>query len=637
MNGTLIGNTLRGLIYTLRPGNLFYILLTAALIVVAGTLYLGDLTAHFLARAETDTFTWIPPTPRVWGILAVIFLLFVAKTLDNAARIYAGHKNASFLPLSEATAGDLFHYLIGLFFFAILLGAAPFICYNLGIGKNITPYLNGACALIACLLLPALPLSYLNERNASTMLDFPSLAAAIGSIGIVRYLILLILISGATAGVGYAIAHFGQQHLGGQLLATMDSIAANGYDYSKIPLNYYQNAAIIAALACWLIIYIYSAAAWTYPREGEDDEPAMSLNERTRLAITSAHPDASPATAEPPSDNAPQEAPAPATETSPSRLRRTIAAARAVHKTAPPGKQEPQLTAPDAPPPLLRGTSLSGAPAAEKTPAADKQEPQLTDPDAPPPLLRGSSLSDIPAAEKNPAADKQEPQLSNPDAPPRLLRTPKTNIAAVADKSEPHLIPPELELLKEADVTRMRLEEQQTFARVLAEADEHFKHGQIDAGLALLAPYTDTQHDPAIYFPAYQRRYALQPQDTLLHRLMVAAARGSTHCYDLIQPELERIHPAELPADIIRPLAQQAAKRQQYPTVLALTRHFAKNHPEHPHLADNYYLAALALAHNGQTDKALTILQQLLTRYPDHPHRDRFHRAAAQLQDGQTP
>ena len=603
MNGTIIGNTLRGLIYTLRPGNLFYILLTAALIVVAGTLYLGDLTAHFLARAETDTFTWIPPTPRVWGILAVTFLLFVAKTLDNAARIYAGHKNASFLPLSEATAGDLFHYLIGLFFFAILLGAAPFICYNLGIGKNIAPYLNGACALIACLLLPALPLSYLNERNASTMLDFPSLAAAIGSIGIVRYLILLILISGATAGVGYAIAHFWQQHLGGQLLATMDSIAANGYDYSKIPLNYYQNAAIIAALACWLITYIYSAAAWTYPREDEDDEPAMSLNERTRLAIASGHPAASPAAAEPPSDNASQEAPAPAAETSPSRLRRAIAAARAAHKTAPPGKQEPQLT----------------------------------DPDAPPPLLRGTSLSDIPAAEKPTATDKQEPQLSNPDAPPRLLRTPKTNTTAVADKSEPHLIPPELELLKEADVTRMRLEEQQTFARALAEADEHFKHGQIDAGLALLAPYTDTQHDPAIYFPAYQRRYALQPQDTLLHRLMVAAARGSTHCYDLIQPELERINPAELPADIIRPLAQQAVKQQQYLTVLALTRHFAKNHPEHPHLADNYYLAALALAHNGQTDKALPILQQLLTRYPDHPHRDLFRRAAAQLQDGQTP
>ena len=87
MNGTLIGNTLRGLIYTLRPGNLFYILLTAALIVVAGTLYLGDLTAHLLTRTETDTFTWIPPTPRVWGILAVIFLLFITKTLDNAARI----------------------------------------------------------------------------------------------------------------------------------------------------------------------------------------------------------------------------------------------------------------------------------------------------------------------------------------------------------------------------------------------------------------------------------------------------------------------------------------------------------------------------------------------------------------------
>ena len=603
MNGTLIGNTLRGLVYTLRPGNLFYILLTAALIVVAGTLYLGDLTTYLLARAETDTFTWIPPTPRVWGILAVIFLLFVAKTLDNAARICASHKNASFLPLSEVTVGDLLLYLIGLLLLAILLSAAPFICYNLDIGNNITSYLNRACALIACLLLPALPLSYLNERNASTMLDFPSLATAIGSIGVLRYLILLILISGATAGVGYAIAHFWQQHLAGQLPAIMDSIAASGYDYSKIPLHYYQHAAIIAALACWLITYIYSAAAWTYPREDEEDnnEPAMSLHERTRLAIASGHPAASPATTEPPSDNAPQEAPVPATESSPSRLRRAIAAARAAHKTAPPGKQEPQLTDPDAPPPLLRDIGLSNA--------ADKTVP----------------------------ADKQEPQLTPPDAPPRLLRGQKTNTAPATDKNEPHLIPPELELLKEADVTRMRLEEQQTFARVLAEADEHFKHGQIDTGLALLAPYTDADHDPAVYFPAYQRRYALQPQDTLLHRLMVAAARGSAHCYDLIQPELNRINPVELPADIIRPLAQQAAKQQQYLTVLALTRNFAKNHPEHPHLADNYYLAALALAHSGQTDKALPILQQLLARYPDHPHSDLFRRATAQLQDGQTP
>ena len=591
MNGTLIGNTLRGLIYTLRPGNLFYILLTAALIVVAGTLYLGDLTAHLLTRAETDTFTWIPPTPRVWGILAVIFLLFVAKTLDNAARIYAGHKNASFLPLSEATAGDLFHYLIGLFFFAILLGAAPFICHNLGIGKNIAPYLNGTCALTACLLLPALPLSYLDERNAINMLEVPSLAAAIGSIGIVRYLVLLTLLTLAVVGIGYAVQQLWLQHLAGAMTSIMNNMATHQYDYSKIPFIHYQNAAIIAGLISWLLLYIGSAAAWTYPRDDDDDDypataPSPTPNVAENPATTPAQDETPAAGQEGQPDGELAELPA--------RLRQKIAAARATHK------QEPQLTKADAPPQLLRGTTLNEEAATDN------------------------------------AAGKQEPQLTHPDDPPRLLRNQKNTVipAPVIDKNEPHIIPPELELLKDADTTRMSMTEQQTFARTLMQSDDHLRNGEIDEGLALLKPYTDIGHDPAVYFPAYQRCYALQPQDTLLHRPIAAAARGSENCYELIQPELKHIDPAELPADTILPLAQQATKHQQYHTVLALTRNFAKNHPEHPHLTDNYYLAALALAHSGEADKALPILQQLLARYPDHPHIEHIRRTLAELQSG---
>ena len=73
-----------------------------------------------------------------------------------------------------------------------------------------------------------------------------------------------------------------------------------------------------------------------------------------------------------------------------------------------------------------------------------------------------------------------------------------------------------------------------------------------------------------------------------------------------------------LPADWILPLAQTAAGKQHYDTVLKLTRGFAKHHPGHPHIVENYFLSARALAKKGERDKAQQLLQQLLARYPDH-------------------
>ena len=52
--------------------------------------------------------------------------------------------------------------------------------------------------------------------------------------------------------------------------------------------------------------------------------------------------------------------------------------------------------------------------------------------------------------------------------------------------------------------------------------------------------------------------------------------------------------------------------------MLAITRQFAKNHPDHPQLIDNYILAARALAKIGGQDKAQQLLQQMLARFPDH-------------------
>lgn len=177
---------------------------------------------------------------------------------------------------------------------------------------------------------------------------------------------------------------------------------------------------------------------------------------------------------------------------------------------------------------------------------------------------------------------------------------------------------PDFSLLADADTSNLGIEAQKAFALALTRADALLTSNKIDAGLELLAPFADEAHDAAAYFPAYQRIYALKPQYDLLHRLIAAAARGHQPSFDLIRPELERIDPATLPADSVLPLAQFAARQQHYKTVLAITRQFAKNHPDHPQLIDNYILAARALAKIGAVDKAQQLLQQMLTRFPDH-------------------
>ena len=177
---------------------------------------------------------------------------------------------------------------------------------------------------------------------------------------------------------------------------------------------------------------------------------------------------------------------------------------------------------------------------------------------------------------------------------------------------------PDFSLLTDADTSNMGIETQKAFALALTRADALLTSNKIDAGLELLAPFADETHDAAAYFPAYQRIYALKPQYDLLHRLIAAAARGHQPSFDLIRPELESIDPATLPADSVLPLAQFAARQQHYKTVLAITRQFAKNHPDHPQLIDNYILAARALAKSGAEDKAQQLLQQMLARFPDH-------------------
>lgn len=215
-----------------------------------------------------------------------------------------------------------------------------------------------------------------------------------------------------------------------------------------------------------------------------------------------------------------------------------------------------------------------------------------------------------PVAESNDDIDEAEQQAIAATLSLRGLASPETQNADA---------PPDFSLLADADISGMALDTQKALASALARADVLLASNRIDAGLALLTPFCDDKHDAAAFFPAYRRIYALAPQYALLQRLITAAAHGHQPSFELIRPELERIDPAELPAEQVFPLAQFAARQQHYPTVLAITRHFAKNHPTHPQLIDNYLLAARALAKTGHTDKAQQMLTQMLARFAAHP------------------
>ena len=223
----------------------------------------------------------------------------------------------------------------------------------------------------------------------------------------------------------------------------------------------------------------------------------------------------------------------------------------------------------------------------------------------------------------SPAASRQQQTPPAQPAAPSLHKTPPIQPAAAE---------PDFRLLADADTRDMGIETQKAFALALARADALIRRGDNLSAIALLKTYANEQRDVAAYFPAYARLYRLEPQPALLHRLIHSAATGHRPSYDLIHDTLEHSDPTTLPADSILPLAQQAGKQQHYRTVLNLTRNFAKNHPNHPHLVENYYLAALALAKTGAVDKALPLLQQLHTRYPDHPRAAIIAQAIARLQ-----
>ena len=199
--------------------------------------------------------------------------------------------------------------------------------------------------------------------------------------------------------------------------------------------------------------------------------------------------------------------------------------------------------------------------------------------------------------------------------------------------------PVDLNLLREADTEGMSADEQRRFAGDLTQADVLIRQGENEQAIALLEPYADGLHDTNRYLPAYKRLHQLyrrqgreDAMQAMEMRLIEATASGNPYSYPAIHQTLDETGDGILPADWIYPLAQIAAGKQHYDTVLNLTRNFAKHHPAHPQLVENYFLAARALAKKGESAKAQQLLQQLLKRYPDHARATQIRRTLELLQ-----
>ena len=185
------------------------------------------------------------------------------------------------------------------------------------------------------------------------------------------------------------------------------------------------------------------------------------------------------------------------------------------------------------------------------------------------------------------------------------------------------------------------LEAQQAFASEMRTVDYLFAQQGSEQAEAILLNYVGDDYPVDVYFSAYRRlyHYYRQPRNQgrlqeLLQRLQRCAADGDESSYQLIRPELEKradIEPERIPPDLVHPLCQLALRLEDYDMVLALTRNFAQRAPEHKQIADNYHLAARALARSGRAAAAQQLLEQLLQRFPDHPRRAAFQRTLEQI------
>ena len=480
-------NMLRALRFTVKFGNLIYILITGLFVAIGFDVFYKQQFMQGLGK------TYAFSMKAFLFFLAIAFIIFFCKILDNAARLRSGMED-EFVPVTPTSVMPLLlsvQLALAFVSLAYLISFIPRVIY-LSLAAFIT--LLVIVALILFFLAPAILLAVITEVNTKAAFSSQRLGEAVTEIDVGRYFAMTAIafaIFAAYLLTDYLlIAPAMQQTMMGDLMQQLMS----GKDEKSLvlPTIVHIYSLMTGLIFMTVAFFTHHFYACCFPREDSDDPESFSYGMNAAEM-------------------------------------ESISAALAGHGVTPPAAED-----------------KSAAPAA--------------------------------AAE-----------------------------AA-----------PDFSLLADADTSGMDIGTQKTFALALARADTLLATNKIDAGLALLAPYADGAHNAAAYFPAYRRIYALKPEYELLQRLAVAAAHGHAPSFELIRPELERIDPATLPADLIYPLAQFAARQQHYPLVLTLTRGFAQQHPDHPQLIDNYLLAARALAKTGHADRAQQLLTQMLSRFAHH-------------------
>ncbi len=79
--------------------------------------------------------------------------------------------------------------------------------------------------------------------------------------------------------------------------------------------------------------------------------------------------------------------------------------------------------------------------------------------------------------------------------------------------------------------------------------------------------------------------------------------------------------------------AEHALTFGQDRLALQITNGFAKRYPKHPHIADNYFIAARVLAGTlGRNEKAIQVLNTIVKTYPDHLKIDVYKSYLSNLQ-----
>ena len=479
-------NMLRALRFTVKFGNLIYILITGLFVAIGFDVFYKQQFMQGLGK------TYAFSMKAFLFFLAIAFIIFFCKILDNAARLRSGMED-EFVPITPTSITPLLrsiHLALAFVSLAYLIFFIPRVIY-ISLAVFIT--LLVIVALLLFILAPAMLLATITEGNTKAAFSSQRLGEAISEIDTGRYFAMTAIAFAMFAAYiltdYFLIVPAIQRTIMGDLIQQF--ISGKDEQSLTLPTIVHIYSLMTGLIFMTVAFFTHHFYACCFPREDSDDPESFSYGMNAAEM-------------------------------------ESISAALAGHGVTPPAAED-----------------KSAAPAAVE------------------PL-------------------------------------------------------PDFSLLADADTSGMGIETQKAFALALARADALLGSNKIDAGLALLAPYADGAHDAAAYFPAYRRIYALKPEYELLQRLAEAAAHGHAPSFDLIRPELERIDPTTLPADLIYPLAQFAARQQHYPVVLTLTRGFAQHHPDHPQLIDNYLLAARALAKTGHAERAQQLLTQMLTRFASH-------------------